>query len=231
MLGRCLTILEEAKGTLKHDVTSINEKDKANLLKLSVAAVNDVTKKKSKSGKTQKTIVELPETDGMKIQITATKKEGQSSRATVEDKIRSIGLLDVITDKLIEKYSIGEITQNHVRDICKINTIENVTALDSSSQESLIETIIKNRNEQNDSNSSEAAVILLTNNKISKYIVDNWYRGILRMIEKVSLYTEVSEDTICRLSYEQKHFLSEKINDLIAKLEKLLSLLKNTSTY
>jgi hypothetical protein len=222
-------MLEEAKGTLKHDVTSINEKDKANLVKLTVAAVADVTNKKSKSGKTQKTIVELPEINGMKYQITATKKEVQPTGATVENRIRSIGLIDAVTDKLIEKYSKGEITQNHVRDINKINTIENVTTLDSGSQEKLIETIIKNRNEQNDINSSEAAFILLKNNKVTKYIVDNWYRGILRIIEKLSLYADVSEDTIHNLSAEQNYYLSEKLSDLISKLERLLNLLRSTS--
>ncbi|MBB6218093.1 hypothetical protein HNQ80_004233 [Anaerosolibacter carboniphilus] len=220
---------EEAKGTLKDDVTSISDQGKTSLITLSITATTDVKNKKSKSGKTKKTTVELTEIDGVKYQIVATNEEKSKPRATVEDKIRSIGLVNKVTGTLIEKYKKGEITSNHVRDISKINTIENVTKLASDSQRKLAEIIIENRNIQNDINSSEAAILLLKSGQRDKFVVDTWYRGILRLVQKLRCYAEVSEEAVAALSFEQNSHLSANIKELISKLNALLLLLEKHS--
>lgn len=143
----------------------------------------------------------------------------------MEIKIRALGFSDSLTNKLLEKYKHGEISSNHVRDIGKINSIEEVSKLNQESQENLANKIIEKRNEQTDENSSEAAIILIKNGNTEKYIIDTWYRGILRLINNLHRFANVDESTVNQLSSAQKDNLSKKIKVLIERLEKLILLL------
>jgi hypothetical protein len=217
---------EEAKGTLKDDVTSINEQEKNNLIKFTVAAADEITKKKGKPGKTRKTKVELTKENGITYQILATYEGAPPPGSNVEAKIKSIGLNDKLTNNLVGQYINGKITLNHVRDIIRINTIDDIVKLDPNSQKRLIETIIQNRNEQNDNNSAEASIVLIKSGNESKYIVDTWYRGILRLIQKLSQSMDIDDETTKQLSNNQKHQLINKISQLISKLQHLIQILE-----
>lgn len=224
-------MLGEAKGTLKEDVTSISEQEKARLINLSLTAANDVKNKKGNSRKTKKTTVELAEIGDVTYQLIATNKEKNQSRATTEDKIRSIGLVNSVTSTLIRKFQEGKISSNHVRDITKITNLDNITQLAPGTQDKLTEIIIENRNIQNDINSSEAAILLIKSGKSDKSTVDTWYRGVLRLIQKLSHYADVDDETASNLSLEQFSHLTANLKILISRLNALLLLLEKYSKY
>ena len=94
-------MIEEAIGTLKDDVMSIDEQGKTNLINLSVTATNDIIMKKGKTGKTWKANIELYNNRGITYKNVAIDESALPPKATVKNTILSIGLKNVVSNKMI----------------------------------------------------------------------------------------------------------------------------------
>jgi len=195
------------------EMDTLNNQEKEIYQGLTEKAINEV---KSKNREINKATIGLMNVNGVKIKIVATypNKTTPDSPRTVEFQIKSIGLKSEVTDKLIEKYKNREINQNHVRDIAGINSIDNVIMLNPDIQMQIVNDIIENRNIQNDLDSAIAALYIIKNGGKNKFIVDNWYNEVLRLINKLHNCLDVDEKNIYALSSEKIEFLEFKIEEL-----------------
>lgn len=211
---------EEIRETLKEDVKSLNEKE--NLTDNCFVAAMDVQK-----GKSKKITVDADLKDGCKIAIIVQKDTiTTSNRPTVKEKLSSFGFAKTVVKNVTSKLEEGKINSNHISDIRKINLLDEISVLDEASQQETVEEIIKNRNEYNLINSEYIAWLSLKRGKINKFLVENWYRGILRNIERLLLQADVSHNVIHELDSGQNLHLIQRIKTLIRELENLLNLLQ-----
>jgi|GEM_PF-1257202 len=217
----------EVKGSLNQDVNSLNNNQKYNLTEYSFVAAKDVGNKK---GKARKTIVELGEVNGIKLFVTAIDDSMKRHRQTTEDKIKALGLDLTITHELLTKKNDGKIKSYHIDDIIETNLVEDISKLDQESQKQITENIIKNRNEYSLQNKEEISLFILRSGKINRFLLEHWYAGILRTIEKLICQADVKEEIVNELSLEENRHLKSRVKKLIILLQKLISLLEKAKS-
>jgi hypothetical protein len=215
---------EEIKGTLKDDVDSMDDKQKDNLVDNLFTAVMDVV---SKKGRGKKTTVDAGFREGIKLSIVAENDTAKTTnRQSARERLNNFGLAETVVKNVTSKLEEGKINSNHISDIRKTNLLDEITALDQDSQQEAVEEIINTRNERDLINSEHISWLVLKKGKINTFLVENWYRGILRTIERLALQADVSRDVVDALLPEQNQHLLQRIKFLINKLENLLTLLE-----
>ena len=215
---------EEIIGTLRDDVKSLDEKQKKHLTDNCFVAAMDID---SKKGKAKKITVDAGIKDGYTLAIVAVKDIAtNTTRLTSHEKLISFGLAETVVKNVTSKLAEGTINSNHISDIRKTNLLDEVAALDDDSQLEAVEDIIKHRNESVLINSEHISWLTLKNGKVNKFLIENWYRGILRSIERLVLHADISSEVVDELFQEQRQHLVQRIKTLIKKLENLLTLLE-----
>lgn len=175
-------------------------------------------------------MIDAGKQNGYQIEILVRKDTAKSNRQTIREQLSSFGLKESVLKDLTSRIEKGKINSNHISDIRKTNLLEDISSLNEESQQKAVEEIINIRNERDLLNSENISLLVLNSGKVSKFLVENWYRGIIRTIERLILQAEVSQDIIDELLIEQKMHLSDRINFLIKKLERLLILLDHQKT-
>ena len=151
-------------------------------------------------------------------------------RQTTEDKIKALGLDLTITHELLTKKNDGKIKSYHIDDIIETNLVEDISKLDQESQKQITENIIKNRNEYSLQNKEEISLFILRSGKINRFLLEHWYAGILRTIEKLICQADVKEEIVNELSLEENRHLKSRVKKLIILLQKLISLLEKAKS-
>jgi len=219
---------DEVMGSLKRDVTSLDVTQKDELVKNGFIATNDVKDKKSKAQKTRKTTVDMGIINGIKLAIVATDTTIPKKGKNTEEKINELGLDFNITQALLKQKNDGEINTNHVNDIIHTNLVDDISELSHATQKQITDTIIKNRNEYNSLNKEEVSFYILKSGKINGFLLDNWYNGLMKFIEKLFQLSSVNEEIINHLSSDKRKILISKIKEMIKAMDKLIILIKKS---
>lgn len=217
--GGVLPMIDEVKGSI-NDVDSFSQDEKTELVEKSFVAITAVSKKK---GKARKTEVAMGTVNGMKLFTYGIDESIKSrSRPKPEDRIRAMGLEKVVTEKIVSEIKEGKVTSRHLDDLVKTNLIEEISKLDSKSQQEITQTLFDNKNERNAKNTEDISVVILQNGTISNYLTENWYSGLLRTIIKLSQQASVNKEILDELSDEQNCYLTGCTKDLKLILDNML---------
>ncbi|TGE31447.1 hypothetical protein [Desulfosporosinus sp. Sb-LF] len=212
-------MIDEVKGSI-NDVDSFSQDEKTELVEKSFVAITAVSKKK---GKARKTEVAMGTVNGMKLFTYGIDESIKSrSRPKPEDRIRAMGLEKVVTEKIVSEIKEGKVTSRHLDDLVKTNLIEEISKLDSKSQQEITQTLFDNKNERNAKNTEDISVVILQNGTISNYLTENWYSGLLRTIIKLSQQASVNKEILDELSDEQNCYLTGCTKDLKLILDNML---------
>lgn len=210
---------DEVKGTI-NDVDSFSKDEKAELAEKNFVVVMDVGKKK---GRARKTEVSIGIVKGIKMfTVGIDESFKRKARPKPEDRVRAMGLEKEVTEKLVYEIKEGKIKSHNLDDFVKTNLIEEITKLDSKSQQGIAQTLIDNKNERDTKNTEDISVVFLQNGTVNNYFTANWYSGLLRTILKLSKQASVNKEIVDELSDEQNSHLTGRTKDLMLILDNLL---------
>lgn len=207
----------EAQAHLK-DLSSLEKPEKEGLMILLHKAVNEVYDKNPSSKHAK---LQCDKKEGIKITIRAHKENSDPPGTATVKRINVLGFDQKVTKHLVNQYKSGEIKSYHVTDLNKTNLIDEVSTLDTDTQLEVVETIIKNRNEHNMTNTEDVSLYLISKGKVDVFIIENWYRAILKTLHKLIRLADVNTNVINFLSNEQKQFLIDKVIKLSKELVNL----------
>lgn len=213
---------DEIKGSI-NDVDSFSKDEKVELTEKNFVAVTDVAKK---MGRARKIVVDMGIVNGMELSTVGIDQSlRRKPRPKPEDRVRAMGLEKEVTEKLVYQINEGRIKSHHLNDFFKTNLIEEISKLDSKSQQEIVQTLIDNKNDRDTKNTEDISVVFLQNGTISNYLTENWYSGLLRTIMKLSQQASVNKEVVEELSDEQNSHLTGCTKDLKLILDNMLKLL------
>jgi len=210
----------EVRGSLNDDVTSLDNNQKQQFTDMSYLATNDVEQKK---GKVRKTRIRVPGKNGIEFELVATNTNiEKKSYPTAEDKLNLLGLSNEINTNLLNKIKNGEINSNHISDLQKLTLLKDLIKLNTDDQSTAIKNIIENRDNKNLINEEEISSRIIKNGYEDEFTLDTWYKGMIRLINKLSFHSNVSADVMKCLSNDQQLNLKTQISNLIYILDRFV---------
>lgn len=210
----------EIKGNLAYDVDSLNEESKKKYADTCHQVISDVNKKK---GKARRTRVEIPSKDNKDIEVVAIDKNiPKRPYPTAKDKLKVIGLSNGVETTIANKIFLGKVNSSHINDIQNLGIVNKLVDLDADSQATIVEEIFENRNQRDLINAEIISSFSLRNDDFDTLTLETWYRGMVRLIDKLSKHADVDKDTLSHLSEDQTNNLNDKIKVLLGILEKLI---------
>lgn len=208
----------EVRASLYEDVSSLDNYQKKQFTDMSFLATNDVERKK---GKFRKARIKMLSKDGIDLELVATNTTFKKNHyPKAEDKLKLLGFTKEVNDNLLNKIINGEINSNHINDLQKLILLERLKQLNPEDQNTIIKSIIDNRTNRNSINAEEISSYVIKNGDEDEFILDTWYRGMLRLIYKLSSHSNVGVDVFLRLSKDQQLNLKTKIDNLIYVLSR-----------
>ena len=123
---------------------------------------------------------------------------------------------------MLNKLKNGEINSNHISDLQKLTLLKDLIKLNPDDQDTAVKNIIENRDEKNLINEEEISSRIIKNGYEDEFTLDTWYKGMIRLINKLSFHSNVSADVMKCLSNDQQLNLKTQISNLIYILDRFM---------
>lgn len=185
------------------DVKTLEDDEKTRLVEYCKSVFSDAALKE-KPGATKSVV--LTREDSFQYRLVAEQEKKRQTKS-IEDSVRELGLSGEASKKLIKDFKAGKIKRYHLADI-KVHS-DLLEKLTPAQQKKAIDLIVANRKNFYQANKEELSLFQLSGGQAGTYLVDLWYRGLLRTLEKMEKMLGVHRDIFAEADPEQKKQLKK----------------------
>jgi hypothetical protein len=201
------------------DVKTLEDGEKTRLVEYCKSIFSDEALK-NRAGATKSVI--LTREDGFQYRLVA-EQEKKREMKPIESIVKELGLSREASKKLIKDFQAGKIKRYHLADIkAHSDVLEKLTP---AQQKKAIDIIVANRKNFYQANKEELSLFQLGSGQAGTYLIDLWYHGLLRTLEKLEKMLQVDGDVVAEADPEQKKQLKKwfrRADKLIAGIKPAL---------
>ncbi|HOA34775.1 MAG TPA: hypothetical protein PKV91_07595 [Bacillota bacterium] len=185
------------------DVKTLEDDEKNRLVEYCKSIFSDEALKK-KPAATKSVILSRENSLQYRLVVEQEKKRRTKS---IEDSVRELGLSGEASKKLIKDFKAGKIKRYHLADI-KVHS-DLLEKLTPAQQKKAIDLIVANRKNFYQVNKEELSLFQLGGGQAGAYLIDLWYHGLLRTLEKMEKMLQVDREIFAEADPEQRKQLKK----------------------
>lgn len=194
---------KNGKNLTIEDVKTLEDDEKGRLVEYCKSVFTDDAIKKTPPA--TKSVVLAREGSFQYRLVVEQERKGRAK--SVEESIRELGLSREASKKLIKDFKSGKIKRYHLGDIKLLSDL--LEKLTPAQQKKAIDLIVANRKNFYQANKEELSLFQLGGGQAGAYLIDLWYHGLIRTLEKMEKMARVDREIFSEADPEQKKQLKK----------------------